>query len=260
MLEADTARRLAGLVFDLDGTVLTHGALTVPALAALYSVRAAGLRLIACTGRPASWGAVLARQWPIDIAVTENGALSFVRKEGGLTVLDRKSRDARARDRGELERIAAALASEFPDVPPTDDAPERRTDFAFDVGEHARVSAERRSALHTRARALGARTFESAIHLHVTLDAADKASGTLFALAQRFGEDATSALGRYAFVGDSLNDAACFSAFRTTIGVANVRSFVSALSCPPRYVTDGSEGQGFAELAAHLTRMRTDAA
>ena len=52
-LTADEARRLRGVIFDLDDTLLDHGALGEAAYSALFRLRASGLRLIACTGRPA---------------------------------------------------------------------------------------------------------------------------------------------------------------------------------------------------------------
>src|SRR5262249_59883715 len=76
--DRDEARRLTGVVFDLDDTLLDHGELAEAAYRALFRLREAGLRLVACTGRPAGWGEVLARQWPIDAVVVENGAVAFV--------------------------------------------------------------------------------------------------------------------------------------------------------------------------------------
>ena len=61
-LSVEEARALRGVIFDLDDTVLDHGALTEIAYGALFRLREAGLRLVACTGRPAGWGEVLARQ------------------------------------------------------------------------------------------------------------------------------------------------------------------------------------------------------
>jgi hypothetical protein len=64
-LERDEARSLEGLLFDLDDTLLDHGLLSVEAYSALHRLSGAGLRLLAVTGRPAGWGDVLARQWPV---------------------------------------------------------------------------------------------------------------------------------------------------------------------------------------------------
>ena len=65
---------------------------------------------------------------------------------------------------------------------------------------------------------------------------------------------------RYAFVGDSGNDAACFAAFRTTFGVANVRARRAAAhrASPPRYVAAAAPmGEGFADVAARDPRRTT---
>ena len=54
-LGAEEARRLRGLLFDLDDTLLSHGVLTRAAYGALWDLRDAGLALVAVTGRPSGW-------------------------------------------------------------------------------------------------------------------------------------------------------------------------------------------------------------
>jgi hydroxymethylpyrimidine pyrophosphatase-like HAD family hydrolase len=39
-----------------------------------------------------------------------------------------------------------------------------------------------------------------------------------------------------------------------SVGVANIQDFADQLSHPPRYVTQGARGQGFAELVQHLLK------
>jgi hydroxymethylpyrimidine pyrophosphatase-like HAD family hydrolase len=115
---------------------------------------------------------------------------------------------------------------------------------------------DRVDAIARLIREAGARTTRSSVHLHATFDTDDKASGAIAFLRERFGEDAGSAIVRYAFAGDSANDAACFAAFRTTFGVANVREHVARLSIPPRYVATATMGAGFAEIARALLEKR----
>src|SRR5471030_636438 len=79
---------LRGLLFDLDDTLLDHSQLSEAAYSALFRLREAGFESYAVTGRPAGWAAVIARQWPIDGAVAENGALAFVADARGLHTLD----------------------------------------------------------------------------------------------------------------------------------------------------------------------------
>lgn len=61
---------------------------------------------------------------------------------------------------------------------------------------------------------------------------------------------------RWVYVGDSTNDQLMFEAFPHSIGVANVRRFTAQLTHPPRYITAGERGAGFAEVAAALLAAR----
>jgi HAD superfamily hydrolase (TIGR01484 family) len=253
-LTRDAAPRIDGLCFDLDDTVLTHGQLTVHALSALWKLRQAGIFLLAVTGRPAAWGEFAVHQWPIDGAVAENGAVSFHRVGARVVCRDTCEPGERARRKQQLLRLEEELGRCVPSLKPTGDAHLRVSDRTWDVGEYeAPAESEVERAIHLL-RSEGARISRSSIHLHASFDDVDKASGVLRFLADR-GMDPSAALHRYVFVGDSGNDAACFAAFRLTVGVANVRRHLRHLTVPPRYVTDALMGGGFAELAEHLLSM-----
>jgi hydroxymethylpyrimidine pyrophosphatase-like HAD family hydrolase len=257
-LSAEEARGLSGVVFDLDDTVLDHGALTEPAYGALFRLREAGLRRIACTGRPAGWGEIVQRQWPVDATVTENGAVAWVReaKTGRAVIVDGVSPAIRSARRQALRGMAEAIVARFPETGLADDNGARVTDVTLDIGEHRRVSRDVVEAMHTMARARGVRSFHSSVHLHLTFETEDKASGTIGLISRHFGEDPTAARARYAFVGDSANDGAAFGAFLTTFGVANVAAHLGGISVAPRYVALEPMGRGFAAIASRLAALR----
>ena len=253
-LDAEEARGLAGLLFDLDDTLLDHGKLGESAYSALFRLCESGLSLVAVTGRPAGWGEVLARQWPIRAAVTENGAIALRRtEEGGIEVLDRVSAEERERRARGVRAIAEQLMSEIPELDLADDVRARISDLTFDIGERRQIDRATVARATAFARNRGAHVVTSSVHLHVSLDGDDKASGAVHCLSRWLGEEPTRALSRWAFIGDSENDAACFAAFRTTIGVANLRG---RMSVPPRYATRGERGAGFAEAARVLCNLR----
>ena len=102
----------------------------------------------------------------------------------------------------------------------------------------------------------GARTTRSSVHLHASFERDDKASGAIRFVRNRFGDDAGAALHRWAFVGDSGNDAACFAAFKTTFGVENVRAYARTISVPPRWIAPSKRGAGFAEIAKAIVSSR----
>jgi len=143
-----------------------------------------------------------------------------------------------------------------PEARLTDDVDARRSDVTWDIGERVRLPEERVRAIADVIRAAGARTTQSSVHLHATFDADDKASGAVGFLGAAFGVDAGAARVRWAFAGDSSNDRACFAAFVTTFGVANVVASVPRISVPPRFVASKPMGEGFAQIAAALLAKR----
>ncbi|MCB9588301.1 MAG: HAD-IIB family hydrolase [Polyangiaceae bacterium] len=248
------ARGLQGLLFDLDDTLLDHGQLTLDAYQALCNLAETDLWLVAVTGRPASWGELVAGMWPIRAALSENGHLAHARLGGRVQRLDAIPSATRTERRERLLELTEQLMAEFSDLVPADDVHGRVSDFTFDIGEFRKVDPDVVAAARRSAEARGASTTVSSVHFHITFDTHDKASGSVAFLSQHGGIDTTRALERFAYVGDSENDAACFAAFRTTIGVANLSG---APTVTPRYRCGATRGAGFAELAAHLLRLRS---
>ncbi len=255
-LGVDEASRLRGLLFDLDDTLLSHGVLTLVAYDAVWRLHDAGLKLVAVTGRPCGWGEVLARQWPVEGCVTENGAVYLLRQGDTVVVRDACDEAERSDRRARLARLVERVKKAVPEAQLTNDVRARRSDVTWDVGETTKLAQPRVRAIVCEIEASGARWSQSSVHLHATFDIDDKASGALRFCVRELGEEASASLARFAFIGDSGNDAACFAAFRTTFGVANVRSSVGRLSVTPRYIAAGAMGQGFAEVATEILRKR----
>lgn len=247
---------LEGLFFDLDDTVLTHGVLTREAYGAIWDLHESGLKLVAVTGRPSGWAEVLVRQWPIDGAVSENGAVFVVRDGAGVRLIERGTAAEISERRARLAALGDIVARAFPALALADDVRGRLSDLAWDIGERVKVPEAEIAALAALVIAEGFRSTRSTVHLHATLAVDDKASGAVRFARERFGADPGRTVVTWGFAGDSPNDAPCFSAFRTTFGVANVRRFASKLAVPPRYVADGERGAGFVEIARAILAAR----
>jgi HAD superfamily hydrolase (TIGR01484 family) len=252
-LEPARARAVAGIFSDIDDTLTEGGRLQPEAYRALCDARAAGLRLVAVTGRPGGWAEVLAALWPVDAVVAENGAL-YVRADGAHVYWD----DAATRADGaqRLAALSADVQERLPFAHPVADQPLRRVDVAFDVGEHQHLSAPQIAELVRAIEAHGARSLVSTVHAHAFFGGHDKAKMLLRLAQHEWGEGAAEVRARYLFVGDSPNDQAGFAGFPLSVGVANVARFAGELSPPPAFVTDAPRGRGFAELVAHLLRAR----
>ncbi len=251
-LTPNEALDLRGLLFDLDDTFLEHGLLTCEALTALDLLKGSGLKLIALTGRPIAWAQTLAHVLPVSGAIGENGAVAFFREGRRIVARDSVSPEVRAERRDRLRALVRRVQDEVPALIPADDTSARVSDFTFDIGEHERAREEDIEQATRIAREAGARVTRSSVHLHLTWDRLDKATGAVRFLAER-GHDSTEILRRFAFIGDSENDAPCFAAFRTTIGVRNLRGRFHLL---PRFQTKLAQSHGFLEAARRISAAR----
>lgn len=245
-----------GVVFDIDDTVTRNGILQPIAYAAMDELVRAGFELVAVTGRPLGWTDVFARQWPVRLAVGENGAGWTWVDPHGVHEGYFSSAPERAQQAKLLEAVRREVTVAMPHIQVTQDDRARRCDLAFDIGEWMSVPRADVDALVRVIEKAGCRASVSTVHAHAVPGSWDKAEGVVRALDCVLEADAGEQLERWVFVGDSGNDAAAFERFPRSVGVANVRDHVDRLPVPPRYVTDAERGDGFAELAAHLVGRR----
>jgi hypothetical protein len=259
-LESAEARRLRGLLFDLDDTLLersaattTDGTLSELGYAALFELRRAGLELFIVTGRPAAWGDVLLRLFPVDGAVTENGGTLLRRRGSRVEYIDELPPPERALAARRLADLVSELHRRFSELVPADDVRGRISDYTFDIGEHRRVERAIVDEAAALAVAGGAFVVRSSVHLHVSFTHNDKALGALRLVSAVSGRSAEQARSEYAYIGDSENDRTCFETFETSIGVANL---TPGVGLSPRYVTRSERGAGFAEAARVLAARR----
>src|SRR5881409_1086631 len=90
----DAARRaIRGVFADIDDTISTGGRVTAEAYAAMERLRRADLLVIPITGRPAGWCDHIARMWPVDAVVGENGALYMIHDHSARRLVRRFADD-----------------------------------------------------------------------------------------------------------------------------------------------------------------------
>jgi HAD superfamily hydrolase (TIGR01484 family) len=243
-------RHVELVLFDIDDTLTSGGKLTAQAYAALESLQRAGKRVIPVTGRPAGWCDHIARMWPVDAVVGENGAFYFWFANGRLGKRFMDDAATRARRRALLDSISERILREVPGSALASDQPYRETDLAIDFCEDVPplplAAAERIATLMGEA---GLTAKVSSIHVNGWFGQYDKLATTRKLFAERFGLDLDAANRNVVFAGDSPNDAPMFSFFNNSVGVANVRRFPGLR---PKFVTQADAGAGFAELALHL--------
>ena len=255
----EAARRaFRGVLTDIDDTLSTQGRVHAATYGAMESLRARRLLVIPITGRPAGWCDHIARMWPVDAVVGENGALYMIYDERQGKLRKRYAEGIHAgASAARLERIARTILREVPGAALASDQRYRETDLAIDYCED--VPALARQAVDRIAdlmRAEGMTVKVSSIHVNGWFGAYDKLAMARTLLSEEFGVDLERERDRFVFVGDSPNDEPMFDYFPYSVGVANVRRFTDRMSVLPGYVTERESGAGFVELADWLTAVR----
>lgn len=256
-LDATVLRRVRGVIFDVDDTVTRRGRVEAVAYEALWQLADAGLILIAVTGRPLGWTDVLAHLWPVHLAVGENGAGWTWRESGRVREGYFQNTEDQQTASEALARVRARVEREMPHVEVSGDHRARRCDLAFDVAEHARLSADDVAALRRIITDEGLRCSISSVHAHAVPGEWNKAVGVVRAARSALSLDLESERDRWLFIGDSANDEPAFEFFPLSVGVANVRSQLARMTNHPAWVTEADRGRGFAEMAARLLETRT---
>ena len=255
-----TLAAIRGVLTDIDETVSSEGHLTAEAYAAMQALKQAGLLVIPVTGRPAGWCDLIARFWPVDAVVGENGAFWMWHdaKARKLTTRFVQSDAERAEGRRRLEMVKADVLREVPGAAIASDQPYRLADLAVDFCEDVpplpRTAVDRIVAIFERH---GAQAKISSIHVNGWFGSYDKLTTSTAMMAELFGVDLARDSALYVYSGDSPNDAPMFAGFPNGVGVANVRDFAEAMPYLPRWITRARSGAGFVELAEALIRARS---
>jgi HAD superfamily hydrolase (TIGR01484 family) len=240
---------------DIDDTLTTDGRLTAAAYGALERLVEHGYRVIPVTGRPAGWCDLIARLWPVDGVVGENGAFYFRYDRAARTMTRRfwLPEDQRGAARRRLDRLAATILAEVPGARLAADQPYRVADLAIDYREDARpLPPEGVDRIISLMREAGATAKISSIHVNGWFGDWDKLKMTRQFFAEAYGIDLDRERRLVAFIGDSPNDEPMFAFFPLSAGVANIRPYLPLLTARPTYVTAGEGGAGFVEFAETL--------
>lgn len=250
---------LSAVLTDIDDTLTSEGRLPAVAYAALEALRAEGLKVVPVTGRPAGWCDLIARQWPVDAVVGENGAFYFSYDDAAKRMLRRYAQDEATRQANQkkLFAIAREVMREFPGTALASDQAYREIDVAIDFCEDVPplplATAQQMARRFARD---GAIAKVSSIHVNAWFGMHDKLTTSLRMLSELFDMEKENACAQVAYCGDSPNDEPMFGYFENGFGVANIEPFLPMMKAGPRYLTPRAGGEGFAQFAAAVIEAR----
>jgi HAD superfamily hydrolase (TIGR01484 family) len=249
-----------GVLTDIDDTLTTDGAITPDALAALAQLRAAGLPVVAITGRPMGWSEPFARPppqgWPLDAIVAENGAVALFTRDGAMHTEYAQDEAQRAANARRLVQVAQRIVAEVPGATLAQDSAGRVTDIAIDHSEFTQLAPARIAQVVAIMRGEGMSATVSSIHINGWFGAHTKLSGARWIVRRLFARDVDAERAHWLYVGDSTNDQQMFGHFPLSVGVANLLRFEAELAVWPAYLARGERGAGFAEVVRLLLAAR----
>lgn len=258
-MPAATRRACVGLFTDIDDTVTTEGRLTAAAYDALERLHHAGVTVVPITGRPAGWCDMVARFWPVDGVVGENGAFFFRYDHAQKRMIRRfaQSEAERATNRDRLVAVRERVLAEVPGSAVASDQGYREADLAIDFCEDvsplSREAVDRIVQIFEEA---GAVAKISSIHVNGWFGDHDKLTMSRIFAAEALGIDLGAEKESYIYAGDSPNDSPMFGWFPNAVGVANVLRFQDRMPALPAYVTPSEGGAGFVELVDAILEVR----
>ncbi len=245
-------RGIRGVCFDIDDTFSSEGKITAEAFDSLWRLKRAGFLLVPVTGRPAGWCDHIARFWPVDAVVGENGAFTFFMRDGRRERLDTLSSGADPK----LARLRTGIAQKFTEARWASDQAYREYDLAIDICEDVPAWSDARvEELLAYCRSQGAHAKLSSVHVNTWFGDYSKRQGFERWLKEIAPASARSG-DKWIYAGDSPNDEPMFEAFNNSVGVANLKRYLPKLTHPPRWITGKAAGAGFAEMAAKLIAAR----
>jgi HAD superfamily hydrolase (TIGR01484 family) len=250
---------IRGVLFDIDDTFTLSGKLIPEAFSALWDLHRNGLILAPITGRPAGWCDHIARMWPVDSVIGENGAFYNYYDADAKKLRQRYvfSPEEMTLKRKQLEAIEHEILRRVPRARISSDQPFRLFDVAIDYTED--ISPLTRNELEEICRVFSehkAAYKVSSIHVNGWFGEYTKLTTTRLFLEERFSISWDEAKRTFLFMGDSLNDEPMFQALDMTVGVANIRNFADRMKHLPKYVTNHEGGLGFAETASIILKYR----
>jgi HAD superfamily hydrolase (TIGR01484 family) len=251
---AAASRRVRFVLTDMDDTLTFRGRLSSATYDALERLDRAGIVVVPVTAAPAGWCDLMARQWPVQAVIGENGGVHFRRdrESGAMRREFWLPAEPRARSMVRLREIAGRILSAAPEARLAADQPYRQTTWAIEPSGIGAPRAAMANLLAAAWRQAGARCTINSLWVLGWFGDFDKLAMSRRLLAEIFSIDLAADRDAVLYVGDSLNDEPMFRFFPNSVGVATIVDYLDRLSAPPRWVTTGPGGSGFVEVAETL--------
>ncbi len=252
-------KNIIGVFTDIDDTLTTNGQVPADAFHAMERLQKAGFLVVPVTGRPAGWCDMIARTWPVNAVIGENGAFAFRFNptEKRMQRFYQDTTEVRARNMRRLRLILNDVLNQVSSARLSADQTYRETDLAIDIAEDTKpLSAGLIDKIVSIFQHHNATVKVSSIHVNGWFGNYSKLSMTHQMMSKFFKINLNSSSTQYTFIGDSPNDSQMFSYFSNAIGVANLQDLASRCEALPTWITSQPRTAGFIEVTELLLKAK----
>ena len=244
------------MLTDIDDTLTSEGEIPMGVAAALAALRAAGLPVLAVTGRPMGWSVPIVEGTALAAVVAENGAVALFMDGDALRIEYAQGEAERAANALRLRAAAARVLRDVPGAMLARDSAGRVTDIAVDHAEFAHLSVAQIERVVAVMHDEGMHATVSSIHVNGWFGEHSKLTGARWIVQRLLDRDLEAERAHWVYVGDSTNDQLMFAQFPLSVGVANIADFADRLTQWPAFITRHDRGRGFVEVAEALLGAR----
>lgn len=244
------------ILCDIDDTLTLEGKLISESYDSLWRLTSSGYKVVPITGRPAGWCEMIARFWPVEGVVGENGAFYFYYDQNKMHRKYSQSESERVENSKKLSKIKNEVLTKVHGSAVASDQFCRSVDLAIDFCEDVpALSDQDIQKIVEIFKTNGAEAKVSSIHVNGWFGHHNKLTTTLDFLKHRWNLiDDVKIKEEILFIGDSPNDEPMFEFFPHSVGVKNIEKFISQLVYKPKYICNFDGGLGFQEMADVLLK------
>lgn len=254
---SETFKNIRYVLTDMDETLTYQGRLAARTYTALERLQRAGIRVIPVTAAPAGWCDQMARMWPVEGVIGENGALFFSRSCDPHHLRRLYWHQGRGLEENQRRRagLIDAVTRTLPWARLAADQDFRQASVAWEIPPDL----ARRQSLVEVFRAEGAEYTFNNLWALAWFGRYDKLTMARQVLSDVYGLPPGQEIDQVFYSGDSLNDEPMFGYFRHTLGVSTVREYTQQMSDLPAWISDGPGGAGFVEAAEAILASQAQA-
>lgn len=250
-----TAQNIRFVFTDIDGTLTSDGRLPADSYQALWNLHKKNIAVVPITGRPAGWCEMIARFWPVEAVIGENGAFYFRYLNQKMCRHFVRTEKQRIADQKKLKVLEKKILKSVKGSAVSSDQFSRLFDLAIDFCEDVpRLPKTSVNKIVEIFKDAGAIAKVSSIHVNGWFGKYDKLSMCKKYLKREHKLELDDIQDQVVFVGDSPNDEPLFKGFKNSFAVANIKEFLGDLKHKPTYIASQPEGSGFVEVSETLLR------